>query len=148
MMVKPKRGPKPVWVPRILSEYEIGLCTEAIRAVSLLGKPFSKVSMRSGGLADLKADLAGCLKSNNSSGVRYWIRRYKFRGYLWYRYGFYKEPWTLEALDFCDRSKLSDFDRSWIQGLLFGYKDNQIQKFIDKKVNKTPSRRTKRATKR
>src|SRR3989344_6719220 len=122
-MRKRKRELKPRWTPRILTGSEIGGCEWAIQMVELLGKPITDVSTRYlKNPNDLKADLAGCLKSHKGSGVKYWIRSHKSRGPAHYSYGFYKEPWSLAALDFCHRSKLSDYNRWWIQGLLFGYR--------------------------
>ena len=144
-MAKRKNELKPVWCPRVLTEFEIGMCDSAIVAIERQGKPFADISQRSCNLVDLKADLAGCLKSHKGSGVKYWTMTHRQFGCVYHSYGFYKEPWTLAAMDFVYRSKLGELNRSWIQGLLFGYRPESIQEFIDKKVL---PRRSKRATKR
>ena len=144
-MAKRKNELKPVWCPRVLTEFEIGMCDSAIVAIERQGKPFADISQRSCNLVDLKADLAGCLKSHKGSGVKYWTMTHRQFGCVYHSYGFYKEPWTLAARIFLDKKKLSQFDRSWINGLLFGYRTDQIQKFID---NGCSCQQTKRATKR
>jgi hypothetical protein len=118
------------WTPKVLSEYEIGRCMSAIDAVAMLGKPIAEVMTRLGPLADLESDLAQCIKlSEKTDQVNFWVRPLGHK----FRYGFYKEAWTLQALDFLDRTTtLNPYDRDWITGLLFGYRPDRIQEFLDK----------------
>ncbi len=44
---------------------------------------------------------------------------------------FYREPWLSAAIEFISDEKLSHYDRSWIQGLLYGVRTDLIQKFLD-----------------
>lgn len=123
----------PVWVPKVISEYEVGRAMSAIEAIELLDKPIAEVITRHAVLADLEDDLCHCLElAGNPSGVNFWTRPTgdgkKFRC------GFYREAWTLKALDFLDRTELSQLDRAWISGLLFGYRPTAIQQFIMEKL--------------
>ena len=122
------------WNPKVLSEYEIGRCLSAIDAVVLLGKPIAEVSSLSAEMADLEDDLRHCqeLAGNRGRVARFWIRQSESR----LRYGFYKEPWTLQALDFLNQATLTHFDRDWINGLLFGYRPEMIQEFLDRQQPK------------
>ncbi|MEJ0021552.1 MAG: hypothetical protein WDN47_03120 [Candidatus Doudnabacteria bacterium] len=117
--------------------YEYEQCMIAIKLLARGRKPFSEVCARRAKKSDLEHDLAMCLKRAGQTGkVFYWIRHYgkegRWRGLYRWRYGFYRQPWTLSAFDFLDRAKLSRFDRDWIQGLFFGYAPKRIQEFLDK----------------
>jgi hypothetical protein len=84
--------------------------------------------------ADILEDLRGCLRvERDPPGVSLWIRP---SGDGRFRCGYYGQPWTLEALDFLDRVELNQTDRDWIQGLLFGYRPEKIQEFIDRQKRK------------
>jgi len=48
------------------------------------------------------------------------------------RYGFYRDAWVLRAIDFLDRTDLDDADRAWIGGLLYGYRSDSIQQFLNR----------------
>lgn len=101
----------------------------AIDAIALTGKPVAEVSCRKVRLADLENDLAKCLELAGEVGnVRPWTKIVGAR----VRYGFYREQWVLDALNFLDRTELSDVDRSWISGLLFGYRPDAIQQYISR----------------
>ena len=119
---------------KVIGYYFAGSSASAIRAVAIEGKPIVEVC---GGLParrkDLVSDLRKCLKvEGRPTNVRWWIRK---SGDKW-RFGFYKHPWALRALDFLSQESLSQYDRSWISGLLFGYQPEAIQRFIEKKVLK------------
>ncbi|HEY4528333.1 MAG TPA: hypothetical protein VJJ48_00695 [Candidatus Paceibacterota bacterium] len=119
--------------PRILTEYEIGRSMGAIEAIELLDKPIAEVMTRRAKLRDLEADLEDCIKLSGTRGIKYYVRRASDGRY---EYGFYRYPWVLAGLDFLQRTKLSDLDRSWISGRLFGYTPREIQRFIDRDVKK------------
>jgi len=118
------------WDPKVLTEYEIGRCMSAIDDVGMLNKPIAEVMTRTAGIYDLQDDLTKCLELSGRVGsdIRYWIRPSGQR----LRYGFYRHLWALQALEFLDRGELSQFDRDWISGLLFGYAPERIQEFVDK----------------
>ena len=117
------------WTPRVLTNFEWGQCIASIEAVQRLDKPIAEVSAVKAFLPDLEADLEGCLGFfRGTSDVKFWTREADPGRY---RYGFYKAPWTLQALDFLDRMDLSRIDRAWISGLLFGYRPGAIQEFIE-----------------
>ena len=114
-------------VPRILSEYEIGRSISAIEAVLRTDKPIAEVGCRQGTLSDLEADLQGCLDLvQRQCPVQFWTRQDGPR----IRYGFYLQPWAIEALDFLDRADLGEPERAWIGGLLFGYRPDAIHEYI------------------
>ena len=89
------------------------------------GKPPSSLDV-----ADLEADLRGCLDFVGRVGeVKFWTRQ--AGDVSLFRYGFYREPWALQALDFMDQAEdLCDTDRAWMNGLLFGYSPQAIQEYI------------------
>lgn len=120
-----------------LSEYEVGRCSMAIEAISNLGKPIVEVGGRRASVKALTSDLRKVLKLHRIKGDRIeaWVKKTK-DGYC--RYGFYREPWALKALEFLDKAELSDYDRTWVSGLVFGYVASEIQQFIDKKKIKRP----------
>jgi hypothetical protein len=118
------------WVPEILSEYDVGRAIAAIEAVNVLERPIAEVGCCRASLETLEADLRGCLDLARADEVRFWTRS---NGDRW-RFGFYREPWALEALDFLDRAELGDIERAWIGGLLFGHRASAIQQFIERSV--------------
>lgn len=116
------------WAPRILSEFEIGQAMAAIESVARSGKPLAEVGCRAGNLADIEHDLTACLGSlRDAADVKIWMREAGDR----VRFGFYIQPWVLEALTFVETADVSAVDRHWINGLLFGYRPEAIQQFID-----------------
>lgn len=119
------------WVPAVLSEYEVGRAIWAAEAVARSEKPVAEVGTRPVDSLDaLEGDLRECLKLvHDSEDVRFWTRP---AGETRVRYGFYREAWALAALDFLDRAELASTDRAWISGLLFGYRADAIQQFIDR----------------
>jgi hypothetical protein len=119
------------WTPRVLSEYEIGRAVGAIEAVSRSDKPIAEVGSIDAARTELEADLQGCLGLvRGADDIRFWIRP---GGDSW-RFGYYREAWAVNALDFLDSSDLSEFDRAWISGLLFGYRPTAIQDFISRQT--------------
>lgn len=121
------------FTPRVLSEYELGRIFSAIENVSLTGKPIAEVVARAADRNDLESDLNDCLKlSGKSEGVSFWMMP---SGSKW-RFGFYRDKWTQRAILFLEHTELSPTDRAWISGLLYGYRSDAIQKFIDEHPEK------------
>lgn len=115
------------WKPIVLTEFEIGQAMAAIEGVSRLEKPLAEVGTRTAAEADIESDLLACIESAGETGrVCPWMRRVGEH----VRFGFYSEPWALDALKFMDRTDLKPSDRHWINGLLFGYRSSAIQRFI------------------
>jgi hypothetical protein len=114
------------WTPQVLSEYEVGRVMAAIETIARLSKPIAEVGCRKISMAALESDLRECLALASADGVRFWTKTFGDR----VRYGFYRESWALDALDFLERRDLSQTDRAWISGLLFGYRPDAIQQFI------------------
>ncbi len=117
------------WTPLILTEFEIGQAMAAIEGVARLDKPLAEVGTRVALEADVERDLLACIRSAGEiDRVLPWIRRVGEH----VRFGFYAEPWALDALDFLDRADLQPSDRHWISGLLFGYRASAIQRFMSR----------------
>lgn len=126
------------WIPRVLSEYEIGKAIASIEAVLRADKPIAEVGCRQAEIADLESDLSACVGLVSADcGVRFWTRVSGNR----FRYGFYKEPWVLDAIEFLDRTDLDAVTRAWISGLLFGYRPSAIQQFITREATMPEKRR-------
>ncbi len=139
-MGQPARNPQPVeWTPAVLSEYEIGRAVWAAEIVAKSEKPVAEVGCRTiATVAALHDDLRECLKfASEAADVKIWTRS---AGGKRVRYGFYRDAWVVGALDFLDRANLSDTDRAWISGLLFGYRSDAIQRFIDRLTSATKTR--------
>ncbi len=117
------------WAPKVLSEYEVGRCVSAIEAVARMDKPIAEVGSQRVNRAELEADLKECLNLvGHSDGVQLWVRPSGKR----FRFGFYREPWALSAIDFLSQTELDETSRAWISGLLFGYRPREIQTYIDR----------------
>lgn len=124
------------WRPKVFSEYEVGRAVSAIEAVSRADKPVAEVGAAVALHADLECDLKECLALvRGCEDVRFWIK--EDGGEL--RYGFYREAWVMDALAFLDAAELAEKDRTWINGLLFGYRPAAIQDFMKRKGLTTES---------
>jgi hypothetical protein len=117
------------WTPSVLTEYEVGRAVWAAQMIARSDKSVAEVgACKVETLDALTADLLQCLKiAGHAAGVKVWTRPTSGNRV---RYGFYREAWVLDALDFLDRAKLADADHAWISGLLFGYRPDAIQDFI------------------
>lgn len=121
------------WTPAVLTEYEIGRAILAAEIIARAEKPVAEIgACKAASVALLEADLWECVRlAGHAENVSVWTRATS-GGRV--RYGFYREAWALDALDFLDRAELRDGDRAWIQGLLFGYRADAIQAFIARTV--------------
>jgi hypothetical protein len=119
------------WTPCILTEYEIGRAIWAAEIVAKSDKPVTEAGSLVAASPDaLLDDLRECLKlASESADVKIWTRS---AGGKRLRYGFYRDAWVVDALDFLDRADLPDADRAWINGLLFGYRSDAIQRFLNR----------------
>jgi|ERR1700680_109819 hypothetical protein len=118
---------------RMFSEYECGRAQIAIEWVARAQKPIVEI----GGVpikhCDLRAlahDLNRCIELSGEE-VRAFVAP---SGGKFCCYGFYKFPWTIDALLFAwgIRRVPAGTRRSlWLQGLVFGYSPSAIQDFID-----------------
>jgi hypothetical protein len=120
------------WTPSVLTEYEIGRAVWAAEIVAKSDKPVTEIGSRAIASPDaLIDDLRRCLTlASEAADVKIWTRRSD--GGKRIRYGFYRDAWVVGALDFLDRADLPDVDRAWINGLLFGYRSDAIQRFINR----------------
>ena len=127
------------WLPKALDVIWIGEAFGLIRAIQMHGKPIGEIGSARAKRSDILEDLRGCLKiMRNPKGIFPWIRP---AGGGRYRFGYFSQPWTLRALTFLDRTTLKQTDRSWIGGLLYGYRPDLIQQFIDNGYQVRPKRR-------
>jgi hypothetical protein len=116
-----------------LSEYERGRAQMAIEWVARSQKPIVEIGGRPVRGCDLKAlagDLGRCIETSGES-VRAFVIPDRIKGYCCY--GFYRYPWAINALLFAwgIASAVKDADQSlWLQGLVFGYSPEAIQRFI------------------
>lgn len=121
------------WTPAVLTEYEIGRAIWAAEIIAKSDKPVTEVGSRAASPAALEADLRECLKlASEAVDVKIWTLKSDDGKRI--RYGFYREAWVIDALNFLDRADLPDTDRAWINGLLFGYRSDAIQRFIDRRA--------------
>jgi hypothetical protein len=139
-MGQPARKPQAEagWTPAVLTEYEIGRAILAAEIIARSEKPVVEVGCQKvTSTAALEDDLRECMKlAGHADNVRVWTRTTIGNRV---RYGFYREGWVLDALDFLDRAELPDVDRAWIGGLLFGYRADAIQQFINR-TNEKPTK--------
>ena len=121
------------WTPAVLAEYEVGRAILAAETIARSEKPVAEVGCQKvASTVALEDDLRECVKlAGHADNVRVWTLATD-GGRT--RYGFYREGWVLDALDFLDRAELPEVDRVWIGGLLFGYRSDAIQQFIDRTI--------------
>lgn len=132
--------PDTSWKPAILTEFEIGQAMAAIEGIARLEKPLAEIGTRIADEDDLRRDLQACIDAAGETRVFPWIRRVGEH----VRFGYYAEPWVLDALDFLDRTELQPSDRHWITGLLFGYRSGAIQQFISARSRSRDAVQTRR----
>jgi hypothetical protein len=116
----------------VLTDYEAGCCSNAIESVFRLGKPIAEICERNineEGIPALEADIRVCLEMAGHTEVKGFIRRIDEARVS---YGFFAHPWAVEALEYLDqrRSEIEPRHADWIQGLLFGYAADAIQRFM------------------
>ncbi len=117
----------------ILTEYERGRAQIAIEWVARSQKPIVEIGGRSLKNCDLNAlaeDLNLCI-AQSGEVVLGFVIPFGITDYCCY--GFYRERWAIKALlSVQDNESLSlnPQNRAWVQGLLFGYSPDAIQRFI------------------
>lgn len=116
----------------MLSEYECGRAQMAIEWVARAQKPIVEIGGCPVAGCDLRAlahDLNRCIARSGES-VRAFVMPDEIPGYCCY--GFYRYPWAIRALLFVwsGRDKpVSPWHSLWLQGLVFGYSSDAIQRF-------------------
>jgi hypothetical protein len=118
---------------RMLTEYECGRAQTAIEWVARSQKPIVEIGgspIRDCDLRALARDLNHCISQSGES-VRGFVIPDKTPGYCCW--GFYQYPWAIEALLAAWGNKRASNDARyslWLQGLVFGYSPDAIQRFI------------------
>jgi hypothetical protein len=119
----------------ILTEYEYGRAITSIEWVARSEKPIVEIGGRPIQGCDFSAladDLNRCILQSREN-VRAFIIPDKMRGYCCY--GFFKHRWAVDALLDLWGEKKSGPTRTrrmlWMQGLVFGYSPDAIQRFIE-----------------
>jgi hypothetical protein len=118
---------------RALTEYECGRAQMAIEWVARSQKPIVEIGGRPVKGCDfvgIAADLNRCI-ADSGEAVRGFVMPDRALGYCCY--GFYRYPWAIAAL-LCVWGGWRDWRKPrhslWIQGLLFGYSADAIQRFM------------------
>ena len=118
---------------RLLSEYECGRAQIAIEWVARAQKPVVEIGGRPETECDLRAlahDLNRCIARSGET-VRAFVIPDGTPRYCCY--GFYRYPWAVEAMIFAwgkNARRPNSRQWAWIQGLIFGYSPDAIQRFI------------------
>jgi hypothetical protein len=119
----------------ILTEYECGRAMTSIEWVARSEKPIVEIGGRpieGCSFSALADDLNRCI-SQSREEVRGFIIPDKMRGYC--SYGFFKHRWAIDALLDLWGKRKSGLTRTrrllWMQGLVFGYSPDAIQRFIE-----------------
>ena len=119
---------------RLLTDYECGRALTAIEWVARSQKPIAEFGGRPIRGCDFRAlahDLNGCIAQSRED-VRGFIIPDKMKGFCCY--GFFKYRWAVEALlDIWGKTKSGPIRLRrvlWMQGLVFGYSPDAIQRFI------------------
>jgi hypothetical protein len=116
-----------------LTEYECGRAQLAIEWVARSEKPIVEIGGRPIAGCDvhcLAHDLDQCIASSGES-VRAFIMPDRMPGYCCY--GFYRHPWAMSAMLETWGAGHWPADPArwiWLQGLLFGYSADAIQRFM------------------
>ncbi len=116
----------------VLSEYECGRAQMAIEWVARSQKPIVEIGgcpIKGCNLYDLANDLNRCILLSGES-VRAFVMPDRAKGYCCY--GFYRYEWAIRALLVLwgDQTPKGPYHSLWLQGLLFGYGPDAIQRFI------------------
>jgi len=117
---------------RILSEYECGRALTAIEWVARAQKPIVEVGGFPLAACDVRAlvhDLERCISMSRES-VRAFIMPTRESDF--FCYGFYRYPWAVQALlAVWGVEPVPDpHSALWLQGLVFGYSPDAIQRFM------------------
>ena len=110
---------------RLLSEYECGRAQMAIEWVARAQKPIVEIGgcpVKGCDLRDLAYDLNRCVARSGES-VRAFVMPDGIPGHCCY--GFYRYPWAIQAL----LATWGTRQAPWLQGLVFGYSPEAIQRF-------------------
>jgi len=117
---------------RVLTEFEAGRAQMAIEWVARARKPVAEIGgclVKRCNLLALAHDLNLCIASSGEH-VRAFVMPDRMPGYCFY--GFYRYPWAVNALlkVWHGRPLGGQYDSLWLQGLVFGYSPDAIQRFI------------------
>ena len=116
----------------LLTEYECGRAQMAIEWVARSQKPIVEIGgcpIKECDFRALTHDLNRCIARSGES-VRAFVIRDKMPGFCCY--GFYRYPWAIRALLSAWGIERDDKKHQslWVQGLVFGYSPEAIQRFM------------------
>ncbi len=116
----------------ILTEYEVGRAVTAIEWVARSGKPIVEIGSRMLGpweLHHLAEDLHRCLDIAGELEVHGFIVLGRDD---WWQFGFYRHAWAMAAFLYLQSRgpRIDGAHAISLQGLLFGYNAEAIQRFI------------------
>ena len=122
----------------MLTDFERGACFSGIEAVGLAGKPIIEIMGRyltSQERDDLLGELNDLLKTSTVPDVKCFVEESDPASIS--VYGFYRHPWALVALKSYRTwaDSISAEDRSWIEGLLYGYTPDAIAEWVTRKTS-------------
>ena len=135
------------WTTATMAAYMHGRAMSAIDQVAMLGKPIAQVGQdraTRGRKAQILQNLRACLGlgRERDKNVLPWIR--ERNGLLVYGYYHRSWSWVLELLNFVSEADIPRPMYHAINGLLFGYRLEEIQKYIDREMKKKPARKIKK----
>lgn len=128
----PRKGAGRLAGFRLLTEYECGRAQIAIEWVARAQKPIVEIGGRPVVGCDLRAlahDLSRCVAQSGET-VSAFVMPDAVPRYCCY--GFYRYPWAIQALMFAwgvHGSRMDARRALWLQGLVFGYSPEAIQRF-------------------
>ena len=125
------------WTEATMAAYRQGRAVSAIEQVSVGHKIFIEIggeTVAPGLKMRIIKALQECLEMDGADNVCLWIRQYGNS----LHFGYYRKdcPWTLRARDFLNShsEELKPYHFHWISGLLYCYRPEEIQDYIDKEV--------------
>ena len=125
------------WTEATMAAYFQGKAVAAIEEVSVRYKSFIEIGCElaaPGRKVRIIRALQDCLIQSKADRVNLWVFQYGNT----ICFGYYRKdcPWTLKARNFLHSVKLDEHAYHWISGLFYGYRPEEIQKYLDRKCGR------------